>query len=119
MEWVRAQGRAPWRAIMEFLTGGSTMPKGRKPRKRNEDVIPKAKLAREIARILDDEGLTQTEAAYRVKDAPSQISLMVTGNLRGFSAERLIRTLVGLGRDVSITTRNAKGSTGSVRVMIK
>ena len=95
------------------------MPKGRRPRKVNEQVVPKAKLAREIARILDDENLTQTEAAYRVKDAPSQISLMVTGNLRGFSAERLIRTLVGLGRDVSITTRSAKGGKGSVRVMIK
>jgi predicted XRE-type DNA-binding protein len=105
-------------AITIFLTG-RTMPKARRPRKRNEDVVPKAKLAREIARILEVENLTQTEAAYRVKDAPSQISLMVTGHLRGFSAERLIRTLVGLGRDVSITTRNAKGSTGSVRVMIR
>jgi predicted XRE-type DNA-binding protein len=44
--------------------------------------------------MLDDRQLTQTEAAYVIRDAPSQISLVVTSKLRGFSVERLVRMLV-------------------------
>jgi predicted XRE-type DNA-binding protein len=89
-------------------------------RKVRESVVPKNVLAKEIARILDAEGLTQTQAASRVKDAPSQISLMVSGKLRGFSAERLIRTLTRLGRDVDIVMRMAKsGRAGKVRLTVK
>ena len=64
------------------------VPKTRKPRLRADSIIPKALLAKEVARILDDRQLTQTEAAYVMRDAPSQISLVVTGKLRGFSVER-------------------------------
>lgn len=96
------------------------MPKTRKPRKKVEQVIPKAVLAKEVARILEYRGLTQTEAAYIIKDAPSQISLMVTGKIRGFSSERLIRTLVRLGRDVDIVLRKTKsGGHGKVRLAVK
>lgn len=84
-----------------------------------ESVIPKEVLAKEIARILDDQNLTQTEAAYIMRDAPSQISLVVTGKLRGFSTERLLRMLARLGRDIDITIRPAKGRTGKVNVIRK
>lgn len=88
----------------------------RRPRAVPESVIPKNVLAKEIARILDDQQLTQTEAAYIMRDAPSQISLVVTGKLRGFSTERLIRMLARLGRDIDIVVRPAKGKTGKVTV---
>ena len=92
----------------------------RRPRKVVPSVIPKERLAAEVARILDDEGLTQTEAAYRIKDAPSQISLMVTGKTRGFSSERLIRTLTRLGRDVDIVIRPTRsGAPGKVRLDVR
>jgi predicted XRE-type DNA-binding protein len=81
-----------------------------------EAVIPKAVFAKEIANILDEEQLTQTEAAYIMRDAPSQISLVVTGKLRGFAADRLIRMLTRLGRDVDITIRPARGRKGKVTV---
>jgi len=94
--------------------------RARKPRKVAESIVPKGILAKEIARILDDEGLTQTEAAYRIKDAPSQISLMVTGKIKGFSSERLIRTLTRLGRDVEIVLRETKsGRAGKVSLTMK
>jgi predicted XRE-type DNA-binding protein len=89
----------------------------RRPRAVPESVIPKNVLAREIADILDDQQLTQTEAAYIMRDAPSQISLVVTGKLRGFSTERLLRMLARLGRDVDIVIRPAKGKTGKVAVI--
>lgn len=92
----------------------------RRPRKVAESIIPKERLATEIARILDDEGITQTEAAWRAKDSPSQISLVATGKIRGFSAERLIRLLTRLGRDVDIVIRATRGGkTGKVRLQVR
>lgn len=88
----------------------------RRPRAVPESVIPKNVLAKEIASILDDQQLTQTEAAYIMRDAPSQISLVVTGKLRGFSTERLIRMLARLGRDIDIVIRPARGKSGKVTV---
>lgn len=96
------------------------MPRVRRPRKPVEHVIQKEILAREVARILEDENLTQTEAAYLIHDAPSQVSLMVTGKVKGFSSERLLRTLVRLGRDVDIVVRPAKtGKVGKVRLAVR
>ena len=82
-----------------------------------ESIIPKAVLAKEIATILESQELTQTEAAYIMRDAPSQISLVVTGKLRGFSTERLLRMLARLGRDIDIVIRPSKGKAGKVSVV--
>ena len=96
------------------------MPRAKKTRRSQEQVLPKEVFAQEIARILEEEGLTQTEAAFRAKDAPSQISLVVSGKLNGFSSERLVRLLVNLGRDVEIGIRKTRGdATGKVRVSVK
>jgi predicted XRE-type DNA-binding protein len=92
------------------------VPRTRRAPAVSESVIPKAAFAKEIAAILDDEQLTQTEAAYIMGDAPSQISLVVTGKLRGFAADRLVRMLTRLGRDVDITIRPARGRKGRVTV---
>ena len=93
----------------------------RKTRKSSvsEALIPKDRLSKEIARILEERELTQTEAARIVRDAPSQISLMVTGRTHGFSAERLIRTLTRLGRDVDVVVRKSSGKAGKVRLDIR
>ena len=65
----------------------------------------KEQLAREIGRIIETRQLNQTEAAEIVGDAPSQISLLLGGHLRGFSIERMMRTLLRLGRDVELVLR--------------
>ena len=84
-----------------------------------ESVIPKNILAREIAGILRSRQLTQTEAAYMMRDAPSQVSLVVTGKLRGFSTERLLRMLARLGRDIDIVIRSSSSKSGKIRVIRK
>lgn len=84
-----------------------------------ESVIPKNILAREIAGILRSRQLTQTEAAYMMRDAPSQVSLVVTGKLRGFSTERLLRMLARLGRDIDIVIRTSSSKSGKIRVIRK
>lgn len=62
----------------------------------------KQQLAKDIAQIIDDRQLTQTEAAYLMQDAPSQVSLVVTGKLRGFSTERLFRMRALLGAKIRV-----------------
>ena len=93
--------------------------KARRPRKTAESLIPKDKLAKEVARVVAQRELTQAEAATLIEDAPSQVSLMVTGKTKGFSSERLLRTLVRLGRDVEIVVRKSKGREGKVRLSVK
>ena len=85
-----------------------------------ESVIPKSVLAKEIASILKERGLTQIEAAYLAGDAPSQLSLIVSGKLRGFSVERMLRILARLGRDVDIVIKPAPDSRmGKIKVAKK
>ena len=93
--------------------------KARRPRKTSESLIPKDKLAKDVARVVAQRELTQAEAATLIEDAPSQVSLMVTGKTKGFSSERLLRTLVRLGRDVEIVVRKSKGREGKVRLSVK
>ena len=70
-------------------------------------LIPKAELAQEIATIIRYHHLNQTEAARIVGDAPSQMSLLMSGKLEGFSTERLLRMLLRLGRDIELVFRPA------------
>jgi predicted XRE-type DNA-binding protein len=71
-------------------------------------LIPKEELAQEIATIIRYHHLTQTEAARVVGDAPSQMSLLLSGKIEGFSTERLLRMLLRLGRDIELVFRPAQ-----------
>ena len=89
----------------------------RKSRKLADKVIPRAQLAREIAAVVADRRLTQAAAATLVNDAPSQLCLLLGGELDGFSAERLLRWLTLLGVDVDIVLRrNTDRKPGTVRI---
>ena len=71
-------------------------------------LIPKEELAQEIATIIRYHHLNQTEAARIVGDAPSQMSLLMSGKLAGFSTERLLRMLLRLGRDIELVFKPAQ-----------
>ena len=92
------------------------MPK-RVNRGRTQSVIPKEMLVREVARILDERGMTQTEASYAIRGTQSEISLIVNARTRGFSSARLLWTLTCLGRDVDIVLRKSKQAVGRVRIL--
>lgn len=62
----------------------------------------KKKIAKDVATILEMRDMTQTEASYQTGEAPSQISLVVTGKLRGFSMERLLRMRAMLGAEINL-----------------
>jgi predicted XRE-type DNA-binding protein len=80
--------------------------RGRASKKAREaQAIPKEPLAREIRRLVTERGLSQADAAIVVQDAASQLSLLLSGKLRGFSVDRLVRTLLRLGREVEVVVR--------------
>jgi len=95
------------------------MPKNGKTRTSAGRLVSRAALAKKIAQILDERGLTQTEAGYITREAPSQISLIVNGHLDGFSPERLLRTLATLGQDIEIRISKSKRGAGKVRVVLR
>jgi predicted XRE-type DNA-binding protein len=82
----------------------------------DEDVF-KAALARAITNTVRKRDLTQTEAAILIGVDQAQVSKILSGKLRGLSAERLIRMLVALGRDVDIhISERHKNRPGRLRV---
>ncbi len=70
-----------------------------------EERLLKSKLSQLIKRSIEARGLSQTAAAALVGMPQPDISAIVCGRLKGFSAERLIRALNALGNDVEIVVR--------------
>jgi predicted XRE-type DNA-binding protein len=67
-----------------------------------EEQALKADLIRRIAAILQDEGMTQANAARRLGIAQPDVSRMLNGHFQQFSVERLMRFLMALGQNVEI-----------------
>jgi predicted XRE-type DNA-binding protein len=70
-----------------------------------DELLAKADLAIQISRIIEERGLTQTQAASLLGIDQPKISALVRGRLEGFSLERLTRFLNALGQDVEIVVR--------------
>lgn len=80
--------------------------------------LAKAELARQISHILDERGLTQTQAAEILGVDQAKVSVLVRGKLAGFSTDRLFKFLNALDRDVEIVVRPKKRlQAASVRVL--
>lgn len=75
-----------------------------------EEHALKAVLVRQIAAVMKEQALTQTEAARRLGIAQPDVSKLLRGHFRQFSVERLMRFLVALGQDVEIVVRPASAS---------
>jgi predicted XRE-type DNA-binding protein len=83
-----------------------------------QERLTKSMLASQIAELIEERGLTQTQAAIRLGIDQPKISNMLRGRLRGFSTERLMTFLNALDCDVIITIRPAaKNHRASVRVI--
>lgn len=68
-----------------------------------EEKLAKAELAIKIAEILRRRRLTQVQAAAVLGLDQPKVSALLRGRISGFSIERLLRLLLRLGVDVSIT----------------
>lgn len=67
-----------------------------------EQELAKALLSREIHKIIEERGLTQTAAAEILGISQPEVSKVVRGATGGFSLERLTKLLNALGQDVEI-----------------
>ena len=74
-----------------------------------EEALAKAQLAHRIATIITQRGLTQAQAARLLDTPQSKVSRVVTGQLDGFTIDRLLRFLTALDEYVEITVRHAQG----------
>lgn len=81
-----------------------------------EEMLFKADLAIAIDRVVRKSRLSQSAAAALAGIAQPKMSLILSGDLRGFSVERLIKVLLRLGQDVQIRIRRSKRPKGRVRV---
>ena len=84
-----------------------------------QDALAKAKLAHRICEVINERGLTQTQAAEILGLDQPKISALMRGRLHGFSADRLFRFLNDLGQEVEIIIRPAPrtGRRGGIQVV--
>ena len=82
------------------------------------DAISRTLLGRAVHSRLKAFGLTQAMAAKIVNDASTQINRLMNGHFIEFSADRLVRMLLRLGSDVTVTIKHAPrlGRRGRARV---
>ena len=81
-----------------------------------EQALAKARLAAKIAAAIEEEGLTQTKAAERLRTDQAKVSAIVRGRLDQFSTERLLQYAQLIGYDVEI--RFSRRHTGAGRLRI-
>ena len=82
-----------------------------------DEALAKAKVARQIRKIIKKKKLTQTQAAKILKIDQPKVSLLLRGYLTNFSLERLFRFLNALGQDVYISiSPSARSRYGSTRI---
>ena len=75
-----------------------------------EELLLKAQIVSEIADVMKSRKLTQSKVATLTGTAQPDLSNLMRGRFKGFSVERLMVMLTGLGRDVEITVRPAPKS---------
>jgi predicted XRE-type DNA-binding protein len=75
-----------------------------------DELLLKAEIVVEIARLMKLKKLTQAKAAALTGTAQPDLSNLLRGKFRGFSAERLMLMLTAFGRDVDVVVRPAAKS---------
>ncbi len=83
-----------------------------------EEMLIKAKLARQIYICIIERQLSQTEAAKILGIDQPKVSNLINGKLAAFLIERLFRFLNALDRDVEITIKAKSSKHNPARVTI-
>ena len=84
-----------------------------------EQELMKARLTLRIYHIVQQRGLTQTEAAKTLGIKQPHVSLLMRNRAGSFSVGRLMEFLTALGQDVEITVRPTRKEHGEMSVMIR
>jgi predicted XRE-type DNA-binding protein len=83
-----------------------------------EEELTKAQLASHIREAIRRQRLTQVAAAVRMGIDQPKVSALLNGRLANFSAERLMRLLTALGRDVEIIVRTKPRNRAHGRIRV-
>ena len=83
-----------------------------------EEALAKAELANKIIELIRERRLTQVQAAKVLGVDQPKVSVLIRGNLTGFSLERLMRFLLRLGQDIKITVRASPRTRAQARVLV-
>lgn len=83
-----------------------------------EEALAKAELAHKIILLIRERGLTQVQAAKLLGVDQPKVSALISGQLTGFSLERLMRFLLRLGQDIKITVQASPRTRSEARVLV-
>jgi predicted XRE-type DNA-binding protein len=78
----------------------------------------KCSLSIAIDRVIQERGLSQKRAAAIVGLDQPKISLIKSGELRGFTVERLLKVLSRLGFSINITLEKTREMGGPIRCIL-
>jgi len=70
-----------------------------------DELLLKAQIVVALRRLITARKLTQTAAAKRIGIGQPDLSNVLRGRFRGYSAERLMRMLTAFDQDIEITVR--------------
>jgi len=77
-----------------------------------EDMLLKSQIVAQLHRLIKEQKLTQSAAAKLIGIGQPDLSNVLRGRFRGYSAERLMRMLTAFDQDVEITVRPHRKKTG-------
>ena len=82
-----------------------------------DEMLLKSQIVVALHRLIKARKLTQTAAAKRIGIGQPDLSNVLRGRFRGYSAERLMRMLTAFDQDIEITVRprrRRKGGAGRI-----
>jgi predicted XRE-type DNA-binding protein len=71
----------------------------------SQEALAKARLAQRIAELIEEQNLTQVQAAVLLGIDQPKVSKLIRGQLREFSTDRLFRFLNALDQDIEIVIK--------------
>ena len=87
--------------------------------KKSSELLLKSNLLQAIQETIKIRGWKQIEAAAQLGIDQAKVSKLLSGQMAGFSIERLVHFLSLLGQDVEVTVRKAsRGRRGTVRARV-
>jgi predicted XRE-type DNA-binding protein len=98
------------RTVVDATRGPDSCKSQLEVKKRSKRLV-KAGLVQHIRKLLSERKITQTQAARLHGLDQPKVSLLVRGQVQGYSIDRLFRFLTALGQQVEISVRPAGSAT--------
>ena len=83
-----------------------------------QEHLAKARLAYRIECLIQEAGMTQTEAATKMGLTQPNVSDIVRGKLKGFTLDRLLQCLNALDQDVEIIVRPKSATAPYAHILV-